>query len=71
MTQISAGRKIKGAPTNKEGLTNKEGPTNKEEPTNKNGPTNKGALTNKLVEKVATHHVQQESIAIQTQILEL
>jgi hypothetical protein len=71
MTQISAGPTNKGGPTNKEGPTNKVGPTNKEGPTNKNGPTNKGGPTIRLVEKVTTHHVQQESIAIQTQILVL
>jgi hypothetical protein len=63
MTQISAGRKIKGGPTNKEGPTNKNGATNKDGPTNKNGPTTR-------LEKVATRHVQQESIALQTPTLE-
>jgi len=52
VTPISAGRKIKDGPTNK------------------NGPMNKGVATTGL-EKVTTHNVQQESIAIQTQIPEL
>jgi hypothetical protein len=65
MTQTCAGRKIKGGPTNKEGPTNKSGPTNK------NGWTIKGGPTTRLVDKVTTHHVLQESIAIQTQVLEL
>jgi hypothetical protein len=69
VTQISAGRKSKDAPTNKEGPNNKEGPTNKERPTNKEGPTTKDGPTPRL-EKVATNNVQSGSIALQTAILE-
>jgi hypothetical protein len=75
VTQISAGRKSKDAPTNKDGPTNKEapnskeGPTNKEAPTNKEGPTTKDGRTPRL-EKVATNNVQPGSIALQTAILE-
>jgi len=75
VTQISAGRKIKNEPTNKDGPTNKEGPSNKERPSNKELPTNKEGPTTKdgptpSLEKVTNHNVQPGSIAIQTEILE-
>lgn len=75
MTQISAGRKSKGAPTNKGGPTSKDGPTSREAPTNKEGPTTKNEPMNKngptpRLEKVATNNVPQGSIALQTGIPE-
>jgi hypothetical protein len=72
---ISAGQKIKSGPTSRGGLTNKEELTDREGPTNKNSPTIRGGsmIKNrpKRHEKATTWHVQQENIAIQTQILVL
>jgi hypothetical protein len=64
MTQICAGRTIKGEGTNKEGRTNKSGPTNRNGRTIKDGPT-------RFVDKITTRHVHRGSIFIQIQVLEL
>ena len=76
MTQISAGRKIKDEPTSKGEPRTKDGATTKGVARNKSGPMSKGGPTIKNgpmtgLEKVTIYSVQEASIDIQTQILDM